>query len=487
MRSDYDFSNAIKGKYVGRVDTGASPTEVRKIWHHPSVKLIMGQGDPIETVVESARQLVLQAADAGLLTVPIDPFKLAELKGIPVIPKPDVADAQLVPGPGGKPVIHYNPSRPRARVRFSICHELGHTLFPDCLAQVRHRLFHSRTSPIDYELEALCNLAAAELLLPLGSIQEDMAKLKLSVDTALRLREKYEASTEAVLLRLIGLSGVPCAVFAAAPEESSQSGERNYRIEYVRAGVAWDSGVRRGQLLPITSVIRDCTSIGFTARGTERWIPDGPEIDVDAVGVSPYPNRGSQLVRPRVTGLIRPAGQSANDTSPIRLVRGNALEPRGDGIRIVAHVVNNQTPNWGAGFGRALQRKWPSAQRHFSDVFLHTHGSKFDLTCSTEVEDGIFAFQMVAQRGYGPSGSVRLRYESLRNCLAQLRQKAIELNATVHMPRIGTGEAGGSWGLIANLIIEELCTKGVPVTVYELPTTTARPSKQSGLFDEISI
>ena len=192
MRPDYDFSKAITGKYVGKVNTGNSPTEISKIWHHPSVKLIMANGDPVEAVVESARQLVLQAADAGVLTVPIDPFKLAQLRGIPVIPKPDVPDAQLVPGTGGKPVIHYNPTRPRARVRFSICHELGHTLFPDCLEQVRHRLFHSRTSPIDYELEALCNLAAAEILLPLGSIQEDMARLTLSVNTALRLREKYE-------------------------------------------------------------------------------------------------------------------------------------------------------------------------------------------------------------------------------------------------------------------------------------------------------
>jgi len=484
MRSEYDFTKATTGKYVGRVDARVSLTAVRKVWHHPSIKLIAEHGDPIETVVENARQLVLQAADAGVLTVPIDPFKLAELRGIPVIPRPDVADAQLVPGVGGKPSIHYNPMRPRARVRFSICHELGHTLFPDCLAQVRHRLFHSRISPVDYELEALCNLAAAELLLPLGSIQEDMSKLRLSVDTALRLREKYEASTEAVLLRLVGLSGVPCAVFAAAPEESPHGGERNYRLEYIRGGFAWDSGFKRGDLLPVFSVVRDCTSIGFTASGTERWAPSGPEIDVDAVGVSPYPNRDPRRVRPRVTGLIRPVGQSPTDRSPIHFVRGNALEPRGSGVKIVAHVVNNQTPNWGAGFGRALQQKWPKAQAHFGEIFARTYGSKFGLTCLTKVEDEVFAFEMVCQRGYGHSPSTRLRYEALRNCLMQLRQTAINLYGSVHMPRIGTGEAGGSWGLIENLIIEELCAKGIAVTVYDLPTSVARKPPQPGLFDE---
>jgi len=336
---------------------------------------------------------------------------------------------------------------------------------------------------VDYELETLCNLAAAEVLLPLGSIQEDMQTLDLSVDTALKLRQKYEASTEAVLLRLIGLSGLPCAVFAAAPEESSQQGGRNYRLEYVRSGSSWETGLRRGDLVPSTSVIRECTGIGFTAKGTEQWIPEGFAIDVDAVGVSPYPNRDPNRVRPRVAGLIRPVGE-AQGRSPINFVRGDALEPRGVGVKIVAHIVNNKTPNWGAGFGRAVQRKWPEAQRHFSDVFHGTYGSKLGLTCTTKVEDQVFAFQMVAQRGYGHSSSTKLRYEALRTCLAKLREAANELDASVHMPRIGTGEAGGSWGLISNLIIEELSARGVTPTVYDLPNSRSRTREQSGLFDE---
>src|SRR5947209_8083361 len=142
MRSHYDFANAVKGKYVGKVDIQATPAHARKVWHHPSARLIMGQGDPVEVIVEKARQLVLQAKDAGALTVPVDPFKLAQLKSINVLPKPDVTDAEIVPGPGGKPVIYYNPNRPHARIRLSICHELGHALFPDWTEQIRHRLFH---------------------------------------------------------------------------------------------------------------------------------------------------------------------------------------------------------------------------------------------------------------------------------------------------------------------------------------------------------
>lgn len=41
-------------------------------------------------------------------------------------------------------------------------------------------------------------------------------------------------------------------------------------------------------------------------------------------------------------------------------------------------------------------------------------------------------------------------------------------NASVHMPRIGCGLAGGSWGKVEPIIQEELCDKGVQVFVYDL-------------------
>jgi hypothetical protein len=63
-----------------------------------------------------------------------------------------------------------------------------------------------------------------------------------------------------------------------------------------------------------------------------------------------------------------------------------------------------------------------------------------------------------------------------------LKEKAIELNAEVHMPRMGTGYAGGSWGLIEQLVDEILCRAGISVTVYELPATQSQPF-QKGLFD----
>jgi Zn-dependent peptidase ImmA (M78 family) len=51
----------------------------------------------------------------------------------------------------------------------------------------------------DWQLEMLCNMAASELLMPIGSLPTLEAE-HLTIDSILELRKKYEASTEAILL-----------------------------------------------------------------------------------------------------------------------------------------------------------------------------------------------------------------------------------------------------------------------------------------------
>jgi len=480
MKEHYDFSQGVRGKYLGKVEHrvlhGPSPLN----WKHPSVRAFAENGDPVDLIVEKARTIVLDALDAQVLTLPIDPIRLAERLSIPVVPRADVRDARTICGSEGKPVIEYNPSRPKTRIRFSICHELGHTLFPDCTQQIRNRLYHSETTSASYELEMLCNLAAAEFLLPVGSIQDDLSNFRMSIETALQLRIKYEASVEAVLLRLVGLSSSQCAVFAAVADESKKA-EPRYRLEYVKAAQNWDLGLKRGDLLPPDTAARECLAIGFTAFSRERWAGQEEEFSLEMVGVSPYPGR----ILPRVVGIAKPIGEDVKEVSPIHFVRGDALQPRGEGDKIVAHVVNDQTPNWGAGFGKALQTKWPQAQRAFKEAFEQTRGPKLGLTFLSRVEDQVAVFQMVAQKGYGASPKTRLRYGALRDCLQHLREAAIQRNATVHMPKIGTGEAGGSWALVSNLITEELCTRGISVTVYELPGTARSANRQRDLFSNL--
>lgn len=49
-----------------------------------------------------------------------------------------------------------------------------------------------------------------------------------------------------------------------------------------------------------------------------------------------------------------------------------------------------------------------------------------------------------------------------------LAVEALELEASVHMPRIGCGLAGGRWEKIEPIISDELTSHGIEVTVYDL-------------------
>jgi O-acetyl-ADP-ribose deacetylase (regulator of RNase III) len=87
---------------------------------------------------------------------------------------------------------------------------------------------------------------------------------------------------------------------------------------------------------------------------------------------------------------------------------------------------------------------------------------------------------MVAQKGYGISQKPRIRYSALRRCLEQVSCYAREHGMSAHMPRIGAGQAGGSWDIIQELVSRSLCAAGVEVTVYDLPdAATPRPVQQA--------
>jgi hypothetical protein len=47
---------------------------------------------------------------------------------------------------------------------------------------------------------------------------------------------------------------------------------------------------------------------------------------------------------------------------------------------------------------------------------------------------------------------------------------AHERAASVHMPRIGCGLAGGEWGRVESIVRDTLCAEGIEVTVYDLPS-----------------
>lgn len=90
-----------------------------------------------------------------------------------------------------------------------------------------------------------------------------------------------------------------------------------------------------------------------------------------------------------------------------------------------------------------------------------------DIQLVEVVRDEIWVANLIAQHGISVRGGVPpIRYLTLRECLRTLAGEARRLSASVHMPRIGCGLAGGKWEMVAPIIEEEL--NDLSVTVYDL-------------------
>jgi Zn-dependent peptidase ImmA (M78 family)/O-acetyl-ADP-ribose deacetylase (regulator of RNase III) len=433
-------------------------------WTNPSVRAFIstaGAVDPVREIARRAQDWALEAIEDGWAGPPFDPFELAARRGVELVARQDLEDARLV-SVDGRPRIEFNPNRRPARVRFSVAHELGHLLFDDYAARPRHRGADAALREADeWQLELLCNLAAAELLMPEGALAR-REPAELSLEHLLDLRAQFGVSTEALLNRIVRLAEEPVALFTAARKETN-AGE--FRVDYVVSSRAWRPSIVGGSQVRADSVLSHCTAVGYTDHAVETWGEDR-DLEVQAVGIPPYP--GHRF--PRIAGLIRPAGGGEAHGAGIRYIRGDATKPRGEQPAIIAHVVNNHARRWGGhGFARSLARRYPQVRDAYAASAEAPGGRTLGTVHLDEAGPGLWVASMVAQVGYGESTKPRLRLPALRDCLLALAERAVERQAEVHMPLIGTGQGGMRWPTVRDLVLDGVCRTGVNVVVYVLP------------------
>ncbi|WP_030855846.1 macro domain-containing protein [Streptomyces sp. NRRL S-37] len=155
--------------------------------------------------------------------------------------------------------------------------------------------------------------------------------------------------------------------------------------------------------------------------------------------------------------------------SEITYVRGDATVPSVKGVKVIAHVCND-IGGWGKGFVLAVSRRWPEPEAAYRAWHRDRAANDFALGAVqlVQVERYVWVANMIGQRGTRTgSKGVPVRYEAIDTALARLADRATELDASVHMPRIGCGLAGGTWSRIEPLITERLVRRGIPVTVYD--------------------
>ncbi|AKA07031.1 Appr-1-p processing protein [Streptomyces noursei ZPM] len=150
-------------------------------------------------------------------------------------------------------------------------------------------------------------------------------------------------------------------------------------------------------------------------------------------------------------------------------VRGDATAPQGKGVKMIVHVCND-LGGWGRGFVLALSRRWSEPERAYRRWHRERAGNDFGLGAVQFVPVGerVWVANVVGQRGIKTgSRGVPVRYEALAAGLGRVADRALELGASVHMPRIGCGLAGGTWSRVEPLIVQRLVGRGVAVTVYD--------------------
>lgn len=156
---------------------------------------------------------------------------------------------------------------------------------------------------------------------------------------------------------------------------------------------------------------------------------------------------------------------------PINYITGDASQPQGEGPKIIAHVCND-IGRWGKGFVLALSKRSPKPKQAFEQWFADRQNNDYGLGAVqfVQIESDIWVANMVGQHKIkvkGDDGIPPVRYEAIDRALAIVGEKALELQASVHMPRIGCGLAGGQWEIIEPLIDRHLGDRSVQVVVYD--------------------
>lgn len=157
----------------------------------------------------------------------------------------------------------------------------------------------------------------------------------------------------------------------------------------------------------------------------------------------------------------------------IQYIKGDATQPTGKGPQIIAHVCND-IGGWGKGFVLALSKRWKAPEneyRAWSKRPTPELPFKLGEVQFVEVQPNLWVANMIVQkditRAASPSNTPPVRYEAIETALGKVAKFAVEKGATVNMPRIGCGLAGGKWERIEPLITNTLIAADVEVVVYD--------------------
>jgi len=152
----------------------------------------------------------------------------------------------------------------------------------------------------------------------------------------------------------------------------------------------------------------------------------------------------------------------------IQYLKGDATDPQIEGNKIIAHICND-IGGWGKGFVMAISKRWKKPENEYRKWFQSEDNFNLGEIQIIQVENEIWICNMIGQHKTitNSKGIPPIRYEAVEKCLEKLTDEALKLNASIHMPRIGCGLAGGNWEEIEPIIEKTLLKNNVEVYVYD--------------------
>lgn len=245
---------------------------------HPAVAALMAEALPGEkaedVIIRKCRRMVSFAKSKGWVGPPFDPKILAGLFKIKVEAASDGIDGDGCIFPrNGRLVIQYRPGRTEERQRFTICHELAHTCFPNQFSSTH---YHNGTAYDEAfrKFELLCDRGAAELLMPHEEFHADIVGSPASIKKGTELATRYKASFDATIRRILDLhTTASCAaVFLTTRNVGNErTPEGRLRALYCWKSRGFSGYIPSGTLLPVNSVAWGPNRASLTSVTKETW------------------------------------------------------------------------------------------------------------------------------------------------------------------------------------------------------------------------
>jgi len=152
----------------------------------------------------------------------------------------------------------------------------------------------------------------------------------------------------------------------------------------------------------------------------------------------------------------------------IQYTKGDATSPQSEDNKIIVHICND-IGGWGKGFVMAISKRWKKPENEYREWFKSKDGFELGKVQFVQVEEDLWVANLIGQHKINKdeNGNAPIRYDAIEDGLKEVASFAKKNNASIHMPRIGCGLAGGKWEMIEPIILKTLSNNDVEVVVYD--------------------